>query len=272
LKASSDAMNKSQWQRRIGIVGGLGPHAHIAFENLLLQCVADAAGDQDYPPWVLSSLPATPDRTEAVLGRGPSPGPMIAESIRRIQSAADFVVIVCNTAHVFLDEIVPQVDVPILSIIDATLAEVVNAVGPGARAGLLATTGTLLSGVYPSTAETKSLDVQILSLLDLPDGDRLQRELVVDPIYGQPKAEPPLIGIKAGLDRARGFGRHRALFEQAAQRLKDKGADCIIAGCTEIPLALDGPVVLGLPLLDPMTIAAGVAIQISRGDLPLPEK
>ena len=265
-------MKATQWQSRIGIVGGLGPHAHIAFESRLLQCVADVTGDQDYPPWVLSSLPATPDRTEAVLGTGPSPAPMIVESIRRIQASADFAVIVCNTAHAFLDEIVSNVDIPVLSIIDATLAEIVSVVGHNARAGLLATTGTLISRVYPAAAKAKAKapDVDFLSPLDLPDGERLQRELVMAPIYGQPNSEPPLAGIKAGLGQSAGIGRHQALLQRAAQLLKDAGADCIIAGCTEIPLALDSPTVAGLPLLDPMTIAARAAIQVARGDVPLP--
>jgi aspartate racemase len=195
---------------------------------------------------------------------------MIVESIRQIQASADFVVIVCNTAHAFLGEIASGVDIPILNIIDATLDEIVSAAGHDACAGLLATTGTLISGVYPAAAKAKVSNVRFLSPLDLPDGDRLQRELVMAPIYGQPNSEPPLVGIKAGLGRTADIGRHQALLQRAAQLLKDAGADCIIAGCTEIPLALDGPTVLGLSLLDPMTIAARAAIEIARGNAPLP--
>ena len=48
---------EKNWPRTIGIVGGMGPHAHIAFERYLLEAVGAVAGDQDYPPWIVSSLP-----------------------------------------------------------------------------------------------------------------------------------------------------------------------------------------------------------------------
>src|SRR5438270_10247881 len=106
---------ESGWQRLIGIVGGLGPHAHVDFERRLLAEVPAASGDQDYPPWLVSSLPATPDRTEHLLGQGPSPVPLLVRSLERLAAGqADFAVIACITAHAFLPEIGPQVRLPIL--------------------------------------------------------------------------------------------------------------------------------------------------------------
>ena len=61
-----------KWKRVIGILGGLGPHAHVEFERLLLARTEAGldrpARDQDYPPWLLSSVPPTPDRPRAILG------------------------------------------------------------------------------------------------------------------------------------------------------------------------------------------------------------
>lgn len=69
----SEAIAARIWQRVIGIVGGLGPHAHIEFERRLLAAITQPSSDQDYPEWVVSSIPQTPDRTAALLEGGPSP-------------------------------------------------------------------------------------------------------------------------------------------------------------------------------------------------------
>ena len=54
-------MSQPRWKHTIGIIGGLGPYAHIEFETLLLSAAETALGgaalDQDYPSWVLSSMP-----------------------------------------------------------------------------------------------------------------------------------------------------------------------------------------------------------------------
>lgn len=80
------------WKRVIGIVGGLGPHAHIELERLMLQAASDRldrpANDQDYPEWVLSSVPGTPDRTRAIIGEGPSPFAELARSLSRLSGSA----------------------------------------------------------------------------------------------------------------------------------------------------------------------------------------
>ena len=52
-------MERPAWKRVIGIMGGLGPHAHIELERLILaeteRVIGRPALDQDYPPWILSS-------------------------------------------------------------------------------------------------------------------------------------------------------------------------------------------------------------------------
>ena len=138
----------------IGIVGGLGPYAHIDFEQKLLESARTMLGaqaDQDYPEWVLSSIPRTPDRTRAIVGTDTDPLPWLLRSIRRLERGndqdtpgADFVAIPCNTAHLFLPALREQVSIPILDMIRAT-ARAVTRAHPLARVGILATNGTLAS-------------------------------------------------------------------------------------------------------------------------------
>jgi aspartate racemase len=260
------------WRRVIGIVGGMGPHAHMEFERRLLAAVEHPSSDQDYPEWVVSSVPQTPDRTLALLEGGPSPVPWMLRSLERLASCTDFAVVTCITAHAFLDEVRARVRLPILDIVELTLAEAVRRFGPTARVGILATTGALRGGVYRRAADRTAPGLHLVSLLDLPDGDALQEELLMRPIYGplsEGRREPG--GIKSGGDGdPRTRIRHRDTLAAAVRRLAGAGAVCVVTGCTEVPLALGREPVDGTPLLDPLDLAARAAVRIARGELPLP--
>ena len=130
-----------EWKHTIGIIGGLGPHAHVEFETLLLSSSEKALGgvalDQDYPSWVLSSVPMTPDRTAALLKGGASPVDALVRSAERL-TEADFAVIPCNTAHAFLSGIRARVAIPILDMIQATAERALSHVGKTGSIGVLA--------------------------------------------------------------------------------------------------------------------------------------
>lgn len=260
------------WRRVIGIAGGLGPRAHVEFEQRLLAAIEHPSSDQDYPEWVVSSVPHTPDRTLALLEGGPSPMPWLLRSFERLASCADFAVMTCITAHAFLDEIRAQVQLPILDMVELTLVEAARQFGPGARIGILATTGALQGNVYRRTAARVAPGLDLVSLLDLPEGDVLQEELLMRPIYGplrDGRRQPG--GIKCGGDRDMETRiPHRDTLAAAVRRLADAGAVCVVTGCTEIPLALGRDPVDGTPLLDPIDLAALAAVRIARGELPLP--
>lgn len=259
-------------QRVIGIAGGMGPYAHLEFERRLLAAVERPSSDQDYPEWVVSSVPCTPDRTRALLEDGPSPMPCLLRSFERLASCTDFAVLTCITAHAYLDEIRAQVRLPILDMVEVTLSEAARRFGAGARTGILATTGALRGNVYGRAAARAAPRLELLSLLDLPGGDALQEELVMRPIYGplrEGRRQPG--GIKCGGDRDPETGiPHRDSLGNAVRRLAEAGAVCVVTGCTEIPLALGREQVDGVPLLDPIDLAARTAVRIARGELPLP--
>ncbi|HWN43358.1 MAG TPA: amino acid racemase [Thermoanaerobaculia bacterium] len=259
------------FRRVIGIAGGMGPHAHVEFERRLLAAVPHPSSDQEYPEWIVSSVPQTPDRTAALLDGGASPVPWLMRSLERLASCADFAVITCLTAHAFLDEIRAHARLPILDIVEVTLIEAERRFGPGARIGVLATTGALRGGVYRRTADRVSPRLELVSLLDLPGGDELQEELVMRPIYG-PLREGRRCsgGIKSGSERDPETGApHSEKLGDAVRRLAAVGALCVVTGCTEIPLALGREPLDGTPLLDPLDLAAITAVRIARGELPL---
>jgi aspartate racemase len=265
-------MTTGSFRRVIGIVGGLGPIAHLEFERRLLAAIEGSSSDQEYPEWVLSSIPQTPDRTVALLGEGPSPVPWLLRSLDRLAGCCDFAVITCVTAHAFLDEIRPQTRLPLLDLVEVSAREAVPCCGEGARIGLLATVGTLRSRVFERALARVAPDVGLVSPLDLPNGDRVQEELVMRPIYGPMRGgRRQAGGIKSGGDRDPETGiSHRETLSQAVRLLAEAGASCVITGCTEIPLALGRQPIDGTPLLDPLDVAARAAVRIANGELPLP--
>jgi aspartate racemase len=272
---SSPASQDPVWKHVIGVIGGLGPHAHVEFETLLLRATEQALArpliDQDYPSWVLSSIPSTPDRTRAILEGTESPVDALVQSADRL-TGADFAVIPCNTAHAFLDRVRPRVILPILDMVLVTAARAVAEVGSKGCIGILAASGTIRCGIYLDRITRVSPDVRVVTPLDLPDGEALQESCVMEPIYGELRdGRRAGGGIKSGSFRDPQKKELLASpMRRAAEALEKAGAGIVLTACTEIPLVLGRDSVGGIPLLDPMAVAAERAIDIALGNQPLP--
>lgn len=247
----------------IGIVGGMGPFAHLDFERKLLDSARELVGathDQDYPEWLLSSVPSTPDRTLAYIGDGDDPAPFLERSLLRLQGAADFAVITCNTAHLFLDKLDAKITIPIVSMIETTVRSIA-AKDSGVRVGILATTGTLQSRLYHEALRDHGLEP--FSPLDLEGGESKQLKLIMEPIYGL---------YENGKHRGGGIKSAKITDDQtrkmelvSAELVEAFQVEALIAGCTEIPLALRGSEVCGVRLTDPAKVLADAAIRRAYG-------
>ncbi len=257
----------------IGIIGGLGPFAHIEFEKKLLKAAAkivNARKDQDFPQWLLSSIPKTPDRTLAICENGESPVPAIVQSLKKLEtlydkkgekiSGADFAVIICNTSHNFFSEIEKQVNISLLNMIEITSKKIAR-IHPKARVGILATTGTLKSRLYHDSLCSFGLTPK--SPLDLSGGETIQHKMVMETIYGIWDGKKFTGGgIKSGNIKKKFTDNFHVVVDLLIDSLQ---VDIFIAGCTEIPLALPGTVVKEKILIDPMWVVAETAVKIAYG-------
>ncbi len=233
--------------KTIGVLGGMGPEAGAAFFERIVR-ETDADRDQDHPPVVLYSLPQVPDRTEAILHGGRDPVPALRRGLAVLERAgADFAVMSCVSAHYFLPRLVPRSPLPLIGLIDEAVAAIDNMKPVPRSIGLLATDGTLRSGIFARAFEAAGIAV-------LTPSSRDQARLMTA-IYGRK-------GIKAGFSR----GPAREAVLEAARGLVGRGAEAVVAGCTEIPLVL-GPSDLPLPLVDPMTAGARAAVRRSGARL-----
>lgn len=211
--------------RAIGVIGGMGPAATADLFSKLIAATG-AKRDQDHLRILIDNNPRVPDRNAAISGRGPSPGPALAESARGLQrSGADAIVIACNTAHAFAADIKSAITIPLLSMIDAT-ADAALASGAG-RVGVLAADGCRRAGLYQGAFAARGVDTLLLN-------DDAQAEFM-QLIYR----------IKAG-----DIGMEtRHAMKAHAIHLNARGAQAIVAACTEVPLALDADE-LAVPLIN----------------------
>jgi aspartate racemase len=236
-------------EKVIGILGGMGPEAAVdCFAKIVRN--TPARKDQDHLRVIIDSNPKVPDRTAAIQGRGESPLPLLVAGTQALERAgADFVIIPCVSAHFFLDDLRRRVRLPILSIFDA-VAETIEREHPDVKnVGLLGTTGTVEGGLFQ-----QRLDKGGIATI-LPGGD--VQEKIMAAIYDIKDALP-----------ARSRTEILADLIAAAESLIARGAQGIVAACTEIPLAL-GQEHLPVPYFDSLLLLARAAIR-RAGREPVP--
>ncbi len=238
-----------------GILGGLGPLAHVAFERTVLarSHARGAREDRDHPVWLLASASSTPGRTRALLAGGESPAAHLSHYARLLEAAgADALFVACNTAHAFHAEVQRGLGIPWVHLMEL-VAEAARAGRPaGARIGLLATDGTLRAGLYHRALERRGL----VPLAPDPDG----------PVQAEVRAaiEDPASGIKATGAEVSGAARRR--LASAARWCVDQGAEAVILGCTEVSVGLTPEGFDAAPLLDPLAVAADALLDLAAGD------
>ncbi|MBU2621217.1 MAG: amino acid racemase [Proteobacteria bacterium] len=236
-------------EKVIGILGGMGPEATLdCFEKIIKN--TPAGKDQDHLRVIIDSNPKIPDRTAAILGKGPSPLPLLIDGCRSLQHAgADFIIIPCISAHFFQEELRQNITLPLVSVFDVVAAEISNDHNEIKKVGLLGTTGTIQGGLFQKKLKEEGIETVLCD-------SRIQK-IVMAAIYDIKKS-PANRSRKA----------ITANLASAAQALVDSGAQGIIAGCTEIPLALNSTDVT-VPYFDSLLILARAAIR-KAGVEPIP--
>ena len=225
-------------KKSIGILGGMGP---LATADLMLKIIqhTQAEKDQDHIRIYIDNNPRIPDRTGAILRGGENPVPEMSRSLNNLLNCgADCIIMPCNTAHYFHDQLQALSHKPILHMLKLT-ARTCRETFPGKSVAVLATSGTLQSGIYHRVLEEAGVPYLI------PDDK--QQQILMHLIYDVVKAGLPLEPEKESWS---------ALLED----LRKKGADYFILGCTELPLLAQNLAVPG-PFVDPTDELAKGAVR-----------
>ena len=232
---------------RVGVIGGMGPDATVDFMARVLK-LTPASGDCDHIRMLVDQNPRIPSRQRAILGSGESPGPKLAAIASRLEACgSDFLVMPCNTAHVFLDDIRAATTIPFVSIIDVTLARVA---GDGVtNVGLLASAACLEAKVYQDAIEATGKS----AITQTPE-ELAELSVLINQIKTGDHGDAVRHGMQA-----------------LAQALVKRGADAVILGCTEIPIVLRDDDV-DVPLYSSSEILAAATVAYALGNAPLPRR
>jgi aspartate racemase len=204
---------------KLGVVGGVGPAATVDFLRKVVSNTP-ARKDQDHLRLLVEQNPQIPDRTEHLVGDGMDPTLALYATCKKLQAGeADLIAIPCNTAHAFVEAIQSELDIPIMNMLTETVKHIRESSPALRKVGLLATSGTVSSGVYQRALKDYGLE----ELVPPPD---LQAR-VMNAIYGPS-------GVKAGFTNDSSI----ADVDAAIDDLVARGAETIILGCTELPLLL----------------------------------
>lgn len=230
----------------MGIMGGLGPEATADFFAKLV-AKTPAAIDQDHLHILIDNNPGVPNRHLAIRGETASVGPNLVTMARRLEGAgADFLVMVCNTAHAWTNEIRAGVSIPFVSFIEEVCDHIAETNEP-CPVGIMAADGCMEAGLYQDALSARGFEPVCW------DAGHLSRFMSL------------VFRIKAG-ERDDDMGAEMA---DLAENLASQSARLIISGCTEIPLVLDAADA-SVPLVSSSDLLVQRTIDYARGLRPLP--
>ncbi len=214
-KTSSASM--VEHDKLAGVIGGMGPDATVDFMARVLKATP-AKEDQHHVRMLVDHNPRIPSRQRAMRGEGEDPGPALAAMAHRLEAGgAEFLVMPCNLAHAWQNHIEAAIDIPFISIVEASVTSALNRSGDDSAVGLMTTPGCFTAGLY----QQRLADTGRQVILQTPD-ELFEAMSLVERIKSGDKSD----AIRDGL---------RAL----ADRLVKRGAKVLIAACTEFPLVLD---------------------------------
>jgi aspartate racemase len=213
--------------KRLGIFGGMGPAASAEFVNRLI-AQTPATCDQDHIPFVLWNNPQIPDRSTSLRNQDNRPLPFLLEGIQVLKTArCDLIVIPCNTAHFWYDDMV-KLKVPIVHIVDSVADALRDAAVLAGTIGVMGTQATVELGLYQYKLNKAGWTCIVPTKEEM---DTL--------------VQPAINLIKSG-DMSQAYD----MFMTVIDSLIARGATAVVLGCTEIPLAVNQSRRDGIPLIN----------------------
>lgn len=231
--------------KKLGVIGGLGPIATAYFLELVIK-MTDVSCDQEHLEMIIYNKPSTPDRTSYIIGKSTvSPLKSLQEVGNQLElQGVDYIAIPCITAHYFYEQLEKGIHVPIIHIIKETVKQLKES--GIKKVGIMATDGTIESGLFQKELEENGL-VAIVP-------DKKEQSYIMNIIYQDVKANRP-----PEMDK----------FEAASRSLREKGAEVIILGCTELSL-IKRDYQIGPGYIDAMEVLAMKSV--TMGEVPLKEE
>ena len=215
---------------KIGVIGGLGPLATVKFMEMINNKLINI--DKEIELVVINN-PTTPDRTSYILDNTKeNPINSILDMVKKLENFnVDLLVMPCNTASYFYKEIINNTNILFINIVEETVKFLKN--NNIHKVGLLATEGTIKSGIYKELLDNYNIE------LIIPKDE--EQKIISSIIYD---------GIK----------RNKKIdlndFNKVINHLKKLGSEKIILGCTELSALKEIYHINNNNLIDAMEILA----------------
>lgn len=235
--------------KTIGILGGMGPGASLALYQKIIrysQTRYRAVQDTDYPPIVLYSLPLVGFDETGIVDHELVKDQLIHGVKTLERSGADFIIIACNTVHLFIAEMRHKVSIPIFSIIEESLSLVQN---QGlSKVGLVSSQTTRDLGIYFNIFSGNHTHV-----LQVSNSNQQRLNKVIESVMGGKQSS-----------------RETVVLKKIIEDLAHNGAEAVILGCTELPLVIHQSDTT-IKIVDTLELIARNSVDYANPQLPLSE-
>ncbi len=236
----------------IGVIGGCGVAAAIELLHLIekkLVTKYNCINDPEQPEVILHQATQAPSRINYAAGTSSvSFAPYFIKVAKMLKYAgATLGCIPCNTAHCVIDTIEKESGLPFINLIDTTLTYVTTQYPDVCNVGILCSVGTVHSKIYDNSKNKFFKNLNII----YPSAN-LQESI-----------NEGIFAVKSGImykDPLKG----QEYFFKSLEYLENQGAELIILGCTEIPLALTDIKYKNIPLVNTIDVLAEECINRCR--------
>lgn len=204
--------------KTIGIIGGIGPEASASlYLKLINHCQEKyhAVQDSDYPPSIIYNLPLAGFTEKGIEDFELVEKQLIQAALSLEAHGADMLLIACNTVHFFADTLTKKLNIPLINIIEETACEAARL--NLKSVGVLSSQSTLELGLYHKALA--QLGVNVI------DASLQQQALINDVI----------LNVMSG----RFNQTDKMTLKQIIMNMHQQGAEAVILGCTELPLAIN---------------------------------
>lgn len=229
--------------KTIGLIGGMSWESTVPYYKIINEEVKRRLGGLHSAKIILYSVEFDEIEKCQSSGDWQRNGDILGDAAQKIEAAgADFILICTNTMHKVAPQIASMIHVPIIHIADATADELEKY--RIKKVGLLGTKYTMTHEFYKQRLIDRGIDVLIP---DEPDIDAVNSIIFNELCVGEIRNES------------------RERFQAVIEALKDRGAEGVILGCTEIGLLIQQSH-SRLPVFDTALIHAKRAVDLALND------
>jgi len=223
--------------KSVGVIGGLGPETTAEFYlEVIFQC--QKSDTTQRPLILISSVPLLfeieRDLIATNTGKERYIPYLVKEAQRLEKSGVDFLVMPCNSLHIFINEIRESVSIPVLSIVEETVATLSKK--SIKKVGLISTSATIKNKVYENSFTAAGIDFVTPDDLQRAKMDKIIQNLI--------------------------SGRHmnddREYIQEVIGDLTTKGVESVALACTDLQILL--PESGNIAVFDTMKVLAEATV------------